>query len=105
MGTSSTLEHVRERTLYGYLPRHRPQLFRDKDFAELYHARLGRLRVRPSLLCVTLLVQTYERYSDAEARDRAAYNRRRKVALGAGDREKPFTKSTRHRFRAHLLLH
>jgi hypothetical protein len=104
-GDQLYLEHVGERTLYSYLARHRHELFRDEDFAELYHAELGRPSVPPSLLCLALLLQTYERCSDAEARDRAAYDQRWKVALGAGDREKPFTKSTLQLFRAHLLLH
>ena len=104
-GDQLYLEHVGERTLYGYLARHRHELFRDEDFAELYDARLGRPSVPPSLLCLALLLQTYERCSDAEARDRAAYDQRWKVALGAADREKPFTKSTLQLFRAHLLIH
>jgi hypothetical protein len=104
-GDQLYLEHVGERTLYGYLARHRHELFRDEDYAELYHAELGRPSVPPSLLCVALLLQSYERCSDAEARDRAAYDQRWKVALGAADREKPFTKSTLQLFRAHLLLH
>jgi hypothetical protein len=104
-GDQLYLEHVGERTLYGYLARHRHELFRDEDFAELYDAKLGRPSVPPSLLCLALLLQTYERCSDAEARDRAAYDQRWKVALGVADRERPFTKSTLQLFRAHLLLH
>ncbi len=86
-GDQLYLEHVGERTLYGYLARHRHELFRDEDFAELYHAELGRPSVPPSLLCVALLLQAYERCSDAEARDRAAYDPARQVALGPADRE------------------
>ena len=41
----------------------------------------------PSLLCVALLLQTCERCSDAEARDRAAHDQRWKVALGWGPGE------------------
>src|SRR5215470_167881 len=104
-GDQLYLEHVGGRTLYGYLAQNRHQLFHDEDFAELYHAELGRPSVPPSLLCLALLLQTYERCSDAEARDRAAYDQRWKVALGVRDREKPFTKSTLQLFRAHLLLH
>ena len=104
-GDQLYVEHVGERTFYVYLARHRQELFRDEDFAELYHAELGRPSVPPSLLCVALLLQTYEGCSDAEARDRAAYDQRWKVALGTADREKPFTKSTLQLFRAHLLLH
>jgi len=103
-GDQLSLEHVGERTLYGYLARLRHELFQGED-VELYHAKLGRPSVAPSLLCVALLLQIYERCSDAEARDRAAYDQRRKVALGAADREKPFTKSTLQLLRSHLLLH
>jgi hypothetical protein len=104
-GDQLYLEHVGERTLYGYLARYRHELFHDEDFAELYDAKIGRPSVPPSLLCLALLLQTYEGCSDAEARDRAAYDQRWKVALGVADREKPFTKSTLQLFRAHLLLH
>lgn len=99
------LEHVGERSFYGYLAGHRHELFRDEDFAGLYHAKLGRPSVAPSLLCAALLLQAYDRCSDAEARDRAAYDQRWKVALGTSDLEKPFTKSTLQLFRAQLLLH
>jgi hypothetical protein len=104
-GDQLYLEHVGERTLYGYLARHRHELFHDEDFTELYDAKIGRPSVPPSLLCLALLLQTYEGCSDGEARDRAAYDQRWKVALGVADREKPFTKSTLQLFRAHLLLH
>ncbi len=69
-GDQLYLAHVGERTLYSYLARHRHELFRDEDFAELYDAKLGRPSVPPSLLCVALLLQTYEKCSDAEAKDR-----------------------------------
>ena len=41
-GDQLYLEHVGERTLYGYLARHRHELFHDEDFAALYDAKLGR---------------------------------------------------------------
>jgi hypothetical protein len=104
-GDQVYLDHVGRRTFYGYLAEHRHELFQDREFAELYHAKLGRPSVPPSLLCVALLLQTYERCSDAEARDRAKYDQRWKVALGLGELEQPFTKSTLQLFRAHLLLH
>lgn len=104
-GDQLYLEHVGEKTFYGYLARNRHELFRDEDFTELYHAKRGRPSVPPSMLCVVLLLQTYEGCSDAEATARAAYDQRWKVALGARDLEKPFVKSTMQLFRAHLLLH
>ena len=50
-GDQLYLEHVGERTLYGYLARHRHELFHDEDFAELYDAKRGRPSVPPRLLC------------------------------------------------------
>lgn len=104
-GDQLYLEHVGARTFYGHLARERHNLFRDEDFAALYHASHGRPSVPPSTLCVALVLQTFDRCSDAEARDRAAYDQRWKVALGTGDTEKPFTKSTLQLFRAQLLCH
>ena len=104
-GDQLYLTHVGAHTFYGYLARHRHELFRDEDFAALYSPNWGRPSVPPSLLCLALLLQTYEGCSDAEARDRAAFDLRWKVALGVPDSEKPFTKSTLQLFRAQLLLH
>jgi hypothetical protein len=104
-GDQLYLEHVGEKTFYGYLARNRHELFRDDDFTELYHAKRGRPSVPPSMLCVALLLQAYEGCSDAEATARASYDQRWKVALGVRDLEKPFVKSTMQLFRAHLLLH
>jgi transposase len=104
-GDQQYLEHVGERNLYGFLARHRHELFCDEDFACLYSADNGRPSVPPSLLCTALVLQTYERCSDAEARDRAAFDLRWKVALGVADRDRPFAKSTLQLFRAQLLVH
>lgn len=104
-GDQLFLEHVGARSFYGHLARHRHELFRDEDFAALYSPNWGRPSVPPSLLGVALLLQTYEGCSDAEARDRAAFDLRWKVALGVADQEKPFTKSTLQLFRAQLLVH
>lgn len=60
----------------------------------------------PSTLCVALVLQAYEGgCSDREASDRAAYDQRWKVALGCGEMERPFVRSTLQLFRAQLLLH
>ena len=104
-GDQQYLEHVGERNLYGFLARHRHELFHDEDFAALYSTDNGRPSVPPSLLCTALVLQTYERCSDAEARDRAAFDLRWKVALGVADRDRPFAKSTLQLFRAQLLVH
>jgi hypothetical protein len=104
-GDQRYLDHVGEETFYGYLARHRHQLFQDEQFADLYKTGWGRPSVPPSVLCVALVLQHYDGCSDQEAADSAAYDQRWKVALGAADKERPFAKSTLQLFRAQLVVH
>jgi hypothetical protein len=80
-------------------------LFGDEDFAALYSADRGRPSVPPSLLATALVLQTYDGVSDEEAKQRAAYDLRWKVALGLEVETRPFAKSTLQEFRAQLILH
>ena len=64
------LDYVGKDTFYGLLASLRGQLFSDDDFAEIYCPDNGRDSVPPSLLVTTLLLQTYDKVSDAEARAR-----------------------------------
>ena len=57
------------------------------------------------LLATALLLQTYDRVSDAEAKARADFDIRWKVALGIEIEDRPFAKSTLQMFRAQLILH
>lgn len=99
------LDHVGRGSFYGLLASLRGQLFRDTDFAELYCADNGRDSVPPSLLATALLLQTYDKVSDAEAKARADFDIRWKVALGIEVEDRPFAKSTLQLFRAQLILH
>src|SRR5215210_2283402 len=81
------------------------KLFRDEDFAALYVLDNGRPSVPPSLLATALVLQTYADVSDEEAKQRADYDLRWKVALGVGLEERPFAKSTLQEFRAQLIVH
>ena len=83
----------------------RGQLFSDDDFAEIYCPDNGRDSVPPSLLATALLLQTYDKVSDAEAKARADFDIRWKVALGIEIEDRPFAKSTLQMFRAQLILH
>ena len=98
------LGYVGEGTFYGFLARHRGELFRDKDFAELYSPDVGRPSVPPSLLATALLLQSHDNVSDEEAKARADYDLRWKVALGVEVEARPFAKSTLQLFRAQLML-
>ena len=98
-------EHVGRESFYGFLASMRGRLFRDEEFAGLYCPNNGRDSVPPSLLATTLLLQTYDKVSDAEAKRRADFDIQWKVALGIEVEERPFAKSTLQLFRAHLILH
>ena len=99
------LDYVGKDTFYGLLASLRGQLFSDDDFAEIYGPDNGRDSVPPSLLATALLLQTYDKVSDAEAKARADFDIRWKVALGIEIEDRPFAKSTLQLFRAQLILH
>jgi len=99
------LEFVGEDSFYGFLSRHGRQLFGDEDFGCIYCADNGRKSVPPSLLAIALLLQSHDRVSDQEAKHRADYDLRWKVALGLEIEERPFAKSTLQEFRAQLVIH
>ncbi len=97
------VEHVGRESFYGLLASMRGQLFRDEEFAKLYCPDNGRDSVPPSLLATALLLQAYDKVSDAEAKERADFDIRWKVALGIEVEDRPFAKSTLQLFRAHLI--
>ena len=99
------LDHVGRNTFYGFLAAQRGELFKDEEFAELYSRDQGRPSVPPSLLATALLLQVHDKASDEEARQRACFDMRWKVALGLEAEERPFAKSTLQLFRAQLILH
>ena len=98
-------DFVGRESFYGFLASQRGLLFRDQDFAKLYCLTNGRASVPPSLLATALVLQTFEGVSDEEAKQRADYDLRWKVALGVAVDERPFAKSTLQEFRAQLILH
>ena len=104
-GPAVYLDHVGKDTFYGLLASMRGRLFRDADFAEFYCPDNGRDSVPPSLLATALLLQSHDKVSDAEAKARADFDIRWKVALGIEVEERPFAKSTLQVFRAQLILH
>jgi hypothetical protein len=96
---------VGQRTFYGFVVSQRGELFRDEDFADLYCPNNGRPSVPPSLLATALVLQAYDGVSDDEAKQRADYDLRWKVALGIELDVRPFAKSTLQEFRAQLIVH
>ncbi len=104
-GEHPYLDHVGRGSFYGFLASHRRELFQDEDFTDLYCSDNGRPSVPPSLLAIALLLQVHDGVSDEEAKARADFDLRWKVALGIGLEERPFAKSTLQLFRARLILH
>jgi hypothetical protein len=99
------LHFVGEDTFYGYLARHRHELFGDEDFSELYCLDNGRTSVPPSILACALILQWYDNVSDEEAAARATFDVRWKVALGVELMRAPFAKSVLCEFRNKLIIH
>ena len=99
------LDHVGRESFYGLLASMRGRLFRDADFVEFYCPDNGRDSVPPSLLATALLLQSHDKVSDAEAKARADFDLRWKVALGIEAEDRPFAKSMLQVFRAQLILH
>ena len=102
---SVVLDHVGKNTFYGLLASLRGRLFRDAEFAEFYCPDNGRDSVPPSLLATALLLQSHDKVSDGEAKARADFDLRWKVALGIEVEDRPFAKSTLQVFRAQLILY
>src|SRR6266498_2931052 len=98
-------EFVGRDTFYGFVAAQRGALFSDEAFGGLYCRDNGRPSVPPSLLATALVLQTYDGVSDEEAKQRADYDLRWKVALGVGVDARPFAKSTLQEFRAQLIVH
>src|SRR5712692_9623337 len=87
-------DFVGRKTFYGFLAAQRDEVFRDEAFAGLYNPKLGRPSVAPSVLATALVLQSYDRVSDDEAKQRAEYDLRWKVELGIELDVRPFAKST-----------
>src|SRR6266542_34547 len=98
-------EFVGRDTFYGFVAAQRGALFSDEAFGGLYCRDNGRPSVPPSLLATALVLQTYDGVSDEEAKQRADYDLRWKVALGIEVDVRPFAKSTFQEFRAQLIVH
>ena len=96
---------LRPNSFHAQLARVSDRLFSDDDFADLYSTRLGRPSCPPSLLALTLLMQTESGVSDEEAVDRTAYDMRWAAVLRRPAGSPLCAKSTLQLFRAHLVLH
>jgi len=99
------LDFVGKNSFYAFLAQEGERLFPDERFESWYHAENGRPCVSPCLLTKVLVLQMYDRCSDAEAVERATYDMRWKVALRLKPEDRPFVKSTLQLHRARIHLH
>ena len=80
-------------------------LFSDDDFSRFYSEKHGRPSVPPSLLALTLILQSEAGVSDREAIGRTAYDLRWAAVLGRAAGEPLCARSTLQLFRAQMVLH
>jgi hypothetical protein len=100
-------EELEEFGFHGLLALHGRRIFRDEDFAALYHADTGRPSVPPSTLALATLLQHYDNISDEEVIARCRFDLRWKAALHLDvlSLDAPFAKSTFQAFRGRLVMH
>ena len=99
-----------KRKLFGFLRRHRHELFDDAFQAELEtmyrDTGAGAEPVPPALLAMALLLQGYLGLSDCEAVEMAVMDLRWQMVLGClGATEPPFSQGTLQSFRERLIAH
>jgi len=100
----------RTRKLFGFLRRHRHELFDQKFQAELeamYRGTgAGQEPVSPGLLAMVVLLQSYTGVSDAEAVELAVVDLRWQMVLGClGEEKPPFSQGALPAFRERLIAH
>ncbi len=100
----------RTRKLFGFLRRHRHELFDDQfqaDLEAMYRATgAGQEPVPPALLAMVVLLQSYLGTSDAEAVELAVVDLRWQMVLGClGATEPPFSQGALPGFRERLIAH
>lgn len=93
------------RSFHAQLAHAAPRLFKDEDFAQLYHQKCGRPSVPPALLALLVVLQFHAQTSDQETIDRSAYDARWAAVLRRTLGTPVCAKSTLQLFRAHLFLH
>lgn len=100
----------RTRKLFGFLRRHRHELFDDsfqKELESMYrNTGAGGDPVPPALLAMVVLLQSYLGTSDAEAVELAVVDLRWQMVLGClGATEPPFSQGALQGFRERLIAH
>lgn len=100
----------RHRKLFGFMRRHRHELFDEAFQAELetmYRATgAGHTPTAPALLCMVLLLQSYAQVSDAEAVEASILDARWKLVLDCLECEEPvFSQGGLQQFRERLIAH
>ena len=93
------------RSFHAQLAQAAPRLFRDDDFAALYHQDRGRPSVPPSQLALLTLLQHHAGCSDQEAVERSGYDLRWAAVLGRAGGAPLCAKSTLQLFRSQLVIH
>lgn len=102
------LERVKK--LFGFLRRHRHEIFDESfqdELADMYRdTGAGKPPVPPALLAMVVLLQSYTGASDAEAVELSVMDRRWQLVLDCMDCEKPpFSQGALQNFRERMIEH
>jgi Transposase DDE domain/Transposase domain (DUF772) len=109
-GSLLETRHVRRHlvtkgSFYERLADHGHEVIRDDDFAHLYHPRLGRPSIPPSVIVRAMLCATHDRTSDAETSRRTRVDADWKAAMGVDDDFGGIAPKTFSLMRARMVVH
>jgi hypothetical protein len=102
--------HEKKRKLFGFLRRHRHEIFDDEFQAELEsmyrETGAGKEPVPPAMMAMAILLQGYLGLSDWDAAETAFMDLRWQMVLGRlGNRKPPFSQGALQGFRERLIAH
>ena len=96
---------VTKGSFYERLADHGHEIVRDDDFAHLYHPRLGRPSIPPSVMVRAMLCATHDKTSDAETSRRTRVDADWKAAMGVDDDFTGIAPTTFSLMRSRMVVH
>jgi hypothetical protein len=96
---------VTKGSFYERLADHGHEVVRDDDFAHLYHPRIGRPSIPPSVMVRAMLCATHDKTSDAETSRRTRVDADWKAAMGVDDDFLGIAPTTFALMRSRMVVH
>jgi hypothetical protein len=96
---------VTKGSFYERLADHGHEIVSDDDFAHLYHPRIGRPSIPPSVMVRAMLCATHDKTSDAETSRRTRVDADWKAAMGVDDDFPGIAPTTFSLMRSRMVVH